>query len=136
MKYRICMLALVAAVSGCMGGGEENTNNPQGGEEEFFAENVRSRVDNLKYTLEHGEGNKVAALKREFDSYKENPIDLENGEVGEHQETYEAIVKGMKELETMLNGSPSADDLKKKIADLKALTDKLPKMQGAGGAAG
>jgi len=128
-KYINLMIAcFVCTFMGCGGGSDaDNPNAVTDSGEVLFAKNIRATVNDLIYTFESAEGNKVAALKDNMLSFEESGgINLEGAPVGEHSATYESIKMGVEELQALLNGAPSADEVKSKLDELKELVAKLP----------
>ena len=122
---------LCGILAGCNGAGDTESQlkpPPRQAPEANYVGLVEGLVD--AYT---GEG--IDNLKSEAESALEGWEEGDDPALsGPNGETCKQILQGVKDLQTLLGGSPSDADVKKKLDELKALAVKLP--GGAEAAAG
>ena len=124
-KFLTVLVICVAAgwLIGCNGAAEERTDMPQESLELQQAKDTRATVEELQDALQ-GEG--VAGLKGSIGDVMEGLEEGYDEPSGPHKATITSINNGVKELSTLLAGSPSQADVQKKMDELVALAKKLP----------
>jgi len=123
MKFGVFVLCVAAVVALCGCGGKKGAEG-QVPLPVQYGDSIRQSINEL-------DSGEPGSLPGNVTGFVENLDGYKSSDFGDASGTFEEIKTKAGELQTLVESKASQADIKKKIAELKELADKLPKGEGS-----